>query len=79
MASVVSSMRSRNYGLPLYANAANVAIAVGHGRECSVSHASISLALALLIPIPINAFTLDSRQEPYEVVLRVRICAEGRW
>ena len=33
---------------------------------------------ALSIHIQVNDFALDSRQEPYEVILHVRICAGGR-
>ena len=50
----------------------------GLGSECTVWFASISRHHASYTRIQRNDFTLDSRQEPYEVILHVRICAGGR-
>ena len=51
---------------------------VGPGNGCIVLRDSICPVLASSIRIPISDFALDSRQEPYEVILHVRICAGGR-
>ncbi len=51
----------------------------GHGSACSDLRVGIFLVSASHIRIPTNAFASDSRQDPYEVILPVRICAGGRW
>ena len=53
--------------------------ASGHGHECSGLAVCTCLVHASLIHIPTNAFTPDSRQEPYDIVRQVRICAGGGW
>lgn len=53
--------------------------ASGHGHECIGLSDCTCLVQASLIPIPPNAFAPDSRQEPYDVVRQVRICAGGGW
>ena len=53
--------------------------ASGHGTECIGLSVCICHVPASLIHIPTSAFAPDSRQEPYDVVRQVRICAGGGW
>ena len=63
----------------MYSGAAvNVVTVGGPGGECSVYRGFIFPVPASFILIQTNDFALDSRQEPYEVMLHVRICAGGR-
>ena len=57
--------------------AASVVAADGLGSVCTASRGFIFLVHASFILIQTNDFALDSRQEPYEVMLHVRICAGG--
>lgn len=74
-----SSMKSRGFGWRLFVVVVSVVQVTGPGVGCSDSQDCICLLLASSIPIPTNAFAPDSRQEPYEVILHVRICAGGGW
>ena len=58
-----------------FAAAVNAVAAVGRGFGCNALPGAISPVLASSIHIRNNDFALDSRQEPYEVILHVRIRA----
>ena len=53
-------------------------LVAGPGNACSALRGITFLAPSSFILIPTNDFAIDLRQEPYEVVLQVRICAGGR-
>jgi hypothetical protein len=54
-----------------------VSVLIGLGTVSLVSLAITSPRLVSFIPIQKPVFALDSRQEPYEGILHVRVCAGG--
>ena len=67
-----------NCGFRCFDAAANEVATAGRGRGCSALPGVIFPVPGSSILIRTNDFALDSRQEPYEVILHVRICAGGR-
>jgi hypothetical protein len=74
----VASWGWHGQGSGRYADAANVVAAAGTGRGCSGLPAGIFPVPASPTRILNNDFAPDLRQEPYEAVPHVRICAGGR-
>src|SRR5690349_9604857 len=77
-ASGASSTKSNVFGSQRFVGEVSEDATDGTGKGCNGSKPSICQFRRLRILIPRIDFALDSRQEPYEVILHVRICAGGR-